>query len=50
MKRNICMVVQDKFVRGGIAAVTSGYYNSELENDYNISYVESYVDGNKLKK
>lgn len=49
-KRTICMVVQDPMVKGGIAAVVNGYRNSQLEKDYNIIYVESYKDGNKLIK
>lgn len=44
------MVVQDKMVKGGIAAVISGYYGSRLEQDYEMIYVESYKDGGKLTK
>ncbi len=50
MKKKVCMIVQDKMVKGGIAAVTNGYYNSVLEKDYNMIYVESYKDGSKLTK
>lgn len=50
MKKKVCMIVQDKMVKGGIAAVISGYYGSVLEKDYNIIYVESYKDGGKLTK
>lgn len=50
MKKKVCMVVQDKMVKGGIAAVISGYYGSEIEEKYDIIYVESYMDGNKFKK
>ncbi len=46
----ICMIVQDKMVKGGIAAVISGYYGSTLEQDFDITYVESYKDGSKLSK
>lgn len=49
-KKRICMIVQQPDVQGGIAAVTSGYYGSTLEQDYNIRYVESYCDGSKFKK
>lgn len=49
-KKKVCMIVQDKMVKGGIAAVISGYYGSKLEQDYNIIYVESYKDGGKLTK
>ena len=48
--KKICMIVQDKMVKGGIAAVISGYYGSKLEQDYKIIYVESYKDGGKLTK
>lgn len=50
MKKKVCMVVQDKMVKGGIAAVISGYYGSELEEKYDITYIESYKDGGKLAK
>lgn len=50
MKKKVCMIVQDKMVKGGIAAVISGYYGSVLEKDYNIIYVESYKDGGKFPK
>lgn len=50
MKKKVCMIVQDKMVKGGIASVISGYYGSVLEKDYNIIYVESYKDGGKLTK
>lgn len=44
------MIVQNKMVKGGIAAVVSGYYGSKLEQDYDMIYVESYKDGGKLTK
>lgn len=46
----VCMIVQDPAVKGGIAAVISGYYGSKLEKDYDIKYVESYKDGSKWVK
>lgn len=49
MKR-ICMVVPNRMVKGGIAAVVNGYRGSQLETDYEITYVESYKDGNKFDK
>ncbi len=48
--KKVCMIVQDKMVKGGIAAVISGYYGSKLEQDYNMIYVESYKDGGKFTK
>jgi glycosyltransferase involved in cell wall biosynthesis len=49
-KKKVCMIVQDKMVKGGIAAVISGYYGSKLEKDYDIIYVESYKEGRKFTK
>lgn len=49
-KTKVCMIVQDKMVKGGIAAVISGYYGSKLEQDYDMIYVESYKDGGKFTK
>lgn len=49
MKR-VCMVVPNKMVKGGIAAVVNGYRGSQLEKDYEITYVESYKDGSKFDK
>ena len=48
--KKVCMVVQDKLVKGGIASVISGYYGSRLEKDYKMIYVESYKDGGKVEK
>jgi len=44
------MVVPNRMVKGGIAAVVNGYRGSQLEKDYEITYVESYKDGNKFDK
>ena len=44
------MIVQQRDVKGGIAAVTNGYYGSRLEDDYDVRYVESYRDGSKWDK
>ena len=46
----ICMVVQDKLVKGGIAAVVNGYRNYDFGDEVDIYYVESYKDGGKLTK
>lgn len=48
--KKICMIVQDPKVKGGIAAVISGYRGSYLEQDYKMIYVESYRDGSKWDK
>ena len=50
MKKRICMVVPNRMVKGGIAAVVNGYRGSQLEKDYEITYVESYRDGSKFDK
>ncbi len=44
------MVVPSPMVKGGIATVVNGYRGSKLEKDYEITYVESYKDGNKFEK
>lgn len=48
--KKVCMVVPNKMVKGGIAAVVNGYRGSLLEKDYEITYVESYRDGSKFDK
>lgn len=48
--KKVCMIVQDPKVKGGIAAVISGYRGSKLERDYSVYYVESYQDGSKWEK
>lgn len=48
--KKVCMVVPNPMVKGGIAAVVNGYRGSQLEKDYSIIYVESYIDGGKLTK
>ena len=49
-KPRVCMIVQQRDVKGGIASVTNGYYGSSLEDKYDIRYVESYCDGSQFKK
>ncbi len=48
--KKVCMIVQQKDVKGGIAAVVGGYYGSDLERDYELTYIESYRDGSKWDK
>lgn len=50
MKTHICMVVTQRDVKGGMTAVISAYYGSRLEEDYDISYIETYCDGSKWTK
>lgn len=49
MKR-ICMVVPSFSAKGGIATVVSGYKGSQLEQEYEVRYIETYVDGGKFSK
>ena len=44
------MIVPRPDVQGGIASVVSNYYGSRLENDFDVTYVESYRDGSKAQK
>lgn len=46
----VCMIVPDREVKGGIAAVVNGYRSHDFGGDFQISYVESYCDGGKLRK
>lgn len=46
----ICMIVPNPAVKGGIASVVNGYRGSQLEQRYDIQYVESYRDGSKWQK
>lgn len=50
MKKKVCMIVPSFSAKGGITTVVNGYRNSELENEYQIKYLETYCDGNKLNK
>ena len=46
----ICMIVPDDSVKGGIATVVRGYRSSRLIKEYNIVFIESYIDGTKFQK
>ena len=48
--KKICMIVPSFEAKGGITAVVSGYRGSELEEQYNIRYIETYCDGGKVRK
>lgn len=50
MKKKVCMIVPSFTAKGGITTVVNGYRNSELENEYQIEYIETYCDGSKLSK
>ena len=49
-KKKICMIVPEKTVKGGIASVVSRYYESELTEKYEITFLTSYRDGIKWQK
>lgn len=46
----VCMIVPDKDVKGGIASVVNGYRSYDFGMDFQMSYVESYCNGKKLRK
>lgn len=46
----VCMIVPDREVKGGIATVVNGYRGYDFGRDFQVSYVESYCDGGKLRK
>lgn len=46
----ICMIVPDKDVKGGIASVVNGYRANGFGEEYTISYIESYCNGDKFQK
>jgi len=48
--KKICMVLPSFSAKGGIASVVSGYRDSELEIEYDIHYIETYCDGNRIQK
>lgn len=50
MKTKICMVIPSFSAKGGITSVVSGYKGSKLEADYDIKYIETYTDYNKIAK
>lgn len=50
MKKKVCMIVPSFNAKGGITTVVNGYRNSELENEYQVEYMETYCDGGKISK
>lgn len=50
MRKKVCMVVPSFTAKGGITAVVNGYRNSQLTEDYDVRFIETYCDGNKIKK
>lgn len=50
MKKKVCMIGPDPTVMGGISTVVQGYLQSELIKNYNVMYLSSHKDGNKITK
>lgn len=50
MKGKIIMIGPDPTVKGGIASVVKGYLNSDLVKWFNINYISTHKDGNKIYK
>lgn len=50
MRKKVCMVVPSFTAKGGITSVVNGYRNSQLTEDYDVRFIETYCDGNKIKK
>lgn len=49
-KIKVLMVVPDRMVMGGIASVVNGYRDYGIGDEYEVTFVESYVNGSKLVK
>lgn len=50
MKKKVCMVVPSFTAKGGITSVVSGYRNSQLTEDYDVRFIETYCEGNVIRK
>lgn len=50
MRKKVCMVVPSFTAKGGITAVVNGYQNSQLTEDYDVRFIETYCDGKIIKK
>lgn len=44
------MVVPSFTAKGGITSVVSGYRNSQLTEDYDVRFIETYCEGNVIRK
>ncbi len=49
-KHNVLMIGPDRGVMGGIASVVNNYFEMGLNNEVNLYYLPTMVDGNKIKK
>ena len=50
MKKKVCMIVPSFSAKGGITSVVNGYPNSQLTENYNVRFIETYCDGNIIRK
>ena len=50
MRKKICMVVPSFTAKGGITSVVNGYRNSQLTEDYDVRFIETYCDGSVIQK
>ena len=44
------MVVPSFTAKGGITSVVNGYRNSQLTEDYDVRFIETYCDGSVIQK
>lgn len=44
------MVVPSFTAKGGITSVVNGYRNSQLTEDYDVRFIETYCDGSAIQK
>ncbi len=50
MKKKVCMVVPSFTAKGVIKSVVNGYRNSQLTEDYDVRFIETYCDGSVIQK
>ena len=50
MKKKVCMIVPSFSAKGGITSVVNGYRNSQLTEDYDVRFIETYCDGSIIHK
>lgn len=50
MRKKVCMVVPSFTAKGGITSVVNGYRNSQLTEDYDVRFIETYCDGSAIQK
>ena len=50
MKKKVCMIVPSFSAKGGITSVVNGYRNSQLTEDYDVRFIETYCDGSVIQK